>query len=112
MNNEEIFTCKYLEEAMRWHVERGDVLYCETGNEYMARMIVNALNARYESDSPEADIKAGSLVYDEECGEGLVEIPEALYDEGIIMQLDVLKDWIEALTSEYNTILADFERRF
>jgi len=58
-----------------------------------------------------ADVKAGSLVYDEESGEGLVEISEVLYDEGIIMQLDVLKDWIEALTSKYNYILAEFERR-
>lgn len=53
----------------------------------------------------------GNLIYDEEYGEGHVEISDALFDENPIMQLDILQDWIECLTSCYNEKLADYEKK-
>ena len=56
-------------------------------------------------------VMVGGLVFDEDEGEGYVEISDALFDENPIMQLDILQDWIECLTSCYNEILADYEKK-
>lgn len=56
------------------------------------------------------DVKAGSLIFNEEYGEGIVEISEIFFEQGLIFQLDVLKDWIGCLTLDYNRILAEFEK--
>lgn len=56
-------------------------------------------------------VMIGNLIYDEEYGEGHVEISDDLFDENPIMQLDILKDWIDSLTSCYNEIIADYEKK-
>ena len=55
--------------------------------------------------------RAGDLIYDEEYGEGHVKISGVFFAENTIMQLDILKDWIESLTSMYNGIIADYEKK-
>lgn len=53
--------------------------------------------------------QAGVLVWSEEYGEGSVEIGADFSDESLLVQLDVLKDWITSLTATYNELQQDFE---
>jgi hypothetical protein len=54
---------------------------------------------------------AGVLVWDEEYGEGDVELLERFMEEPAITQLDAMKDWIDALTRIYNETLKDYETK-
>lgn len=52
-----------------------------------------------------------TLVWEEEYGEGSVELVEEFTDENTITQLDALQDWIDALTNLYNETLETFETK-
>lgn len=53
----------------------------------------------------------GILEWDEEYGEGDVQLLEKFMEEPVITQLDALKDWIETLTKVYDKTLLDYETR-
>ena len=53
----------------------------------------------------------GMLIWNEEDGEGVIQIVEEFNDEHLITQLDALKDWIGYLTTTYNETLQDFETK-
>ena len=52
-----------------------------------------------------------TLVWEEEYGEGSVELVEEFTDENTITQLDALQDWIDALTNLYSETLENFETK-
>ncbi len=52
-----------------------------------------------------------TLVWEEEYGEGSVELIAEFTEETTITQLDALQDWIDALTNLYSETLETFETK-
>jgi hypothetical protein len=56
-------------------------------------------------------IQMATLVWEEEYGEGSVELVGRFTEETTISQLDALQDWIDALTNLYSETLENFETK-
>ena len=52
----------------------------------------------------------GALVWDTENGEGEVVVPEELFEEPLLTQLDALRDWSNQLITLYNDKLKAYEK--
>ena len=59
----------------------------------------------YEFEEQPEETKYGSLEYDHDSEEGVVYLRPELLEEHTVIRLDILQDWIAALSSLYNSEL-------
>jgi hypothetical protein len=59
----------------------------------------------YEFEEQPEETKYGSLEYDHDSEEGVVYLKPELLEEHTVIRLDILQDWIAALSSLYNAEL-------